>query len=374
MANLLDYLAWRGDVPMGVDYFSETDNLALAEMAYTDFSGIVPGNGERIPLPEAKDAFFSNHTREELLKQKSYTAKAPLVLPDMADGDRFRETQLCYYINEVDKEADMQLSAVTCVLPDDTVYVAFRGTDGSVVGWKEDFNFSFLPETAGQKRAVEYLNHIGRVFRQPLRVGGHSKGGHLAVYASAFCEEYIQNRILQVYSNDGPGFRQELTVKEGYLRIRDRVFSIIPDTSVIGLLFSEHERHTVVASSARGLAQHDGFSWKIRRNRFVRARLSETGRLAQGVLGNWLESMNDSDRETLTDLVFSLFESTGQERFSAMNAQKLKTAEAMINASLGLPREKQQALLRLIAQLAQSSSQTAAGFLARFLKDRSYTP
>ena len=365
MSNLFDYLRWRGDVPLRADPFAEVDNLVLAELAYTRFHDIVPADGRWISLREAHDAFFARHTREELLALKSFTARAPLLMPEMLSGERFRDLRLCCYVDEVDRDQEVQLSAVAFLLPDGTSYLAFRGTDGTLVGWKEDFNFSFQPETEGQRRAVAWLNRAGSELRGPLRVGGHSKGGNFAVYASAFCDSRIQDRILQVYSNDGPGFRQEVTEKEGYLRILDRVFSIIPDTSVFGLLFSGKTRHHVVASSAAGITQHDALTWEVQRNRFVPAELSDTGKTIQSLLGGLIGQMNDEDRKNLTETVFALLASTGQESFRGINEQPWKSVGNVITTGLSMSREKQSELFRQLGQLGQTGSQAAADVLTK---------
>ena len=360
MATIFDYLDWRADVPLSVDPFNEVDNLVLAELAYTDFNEIVSGDATGIPLPDACRSFFSRHTRKEILASKSFTARAPLLMEGMMNGKRFGNMVLKNYI---DRSGDgFQLSAVTFGLDDGTEYVAFRGTDGTVAGWKEDFNFSFMDETEGQRLAVQYLNGI----RGRLRVGGHSKGGNLAVYASAFCG--CQDRIFEVYSNDGPGFKEEIVQRPGFLQILPKVKKIIPDSSIIGLLFSVSEDYRIVKSSASGIKQHDGFTWQVKRNRFENAHLSEMSKMIQKTIGSWLGTMSDQDRQSLTDLVFSLIESTGQNRFSSMNADKWKTAESILNAVLQLPRDKQQEGLKLIGQLSQSGGQTITDYLSRLIK------
>lgn len=367
MANIFDYLDWRADVPLSADPFNEVDNLIFSELSYTDFGGIVPDDGTEIPLPEALAAFFALHTREEILASRSYTARAPFLMEQMADGARFRDVRLCRYVSETDTARDMQFSALTFRMPDGISYVAFRGTDGSVVGWKEDFNITWLPETEGQSRAAAYLDAAGQAIDGPLYVGGHSKGGNLAVYAAAFCVREVQDRILAAFSNDGPGFRSEVIRSDGYQRIRPRIVSIVPEDSVIGLLLSSQVEHRVVGSAANGILQHDGFSWTVRRNRFTDAQLSKSSEFVDKALESFLEQMDDETRRTLVTTVFSLFESTGHDSFSEINHQKWKSAEAIIAATRELPRERQLELLRLIAQLSQSGGHTAADYLSAFL-------
>ena len=362
MADMFDYLNWRGDVPFSADPFNEVDGLILAELAYTNFENEFPANAS-ISVQDVRDAFFARHTREELLESSSWSAKAALFLEEMSEGARYRGTRLCGYINEIDREKDAQIAAVTFLLDDGTAFVAFRGTDGSLVGWKEDFDLSYLTATEGQRRAVVYMNEAGRSINRPLRTGGHSKGGNFAVYAAAFCAPEISERILSVYSYDGPGFRREIVDSDEYMRILPRVCSIVPDTSIIGRLLASKCEHRVVESRNTGIAQHDGFSWELLRNRFVEALPTETGRMIEAAMGDWLEQTDDETLRSFTETIFTLFEATGQETFSDMGARKLKSAEAMLAGMADLPKEKRRELRTLLKRLVASGGSMAAAHL-----------
>ncbi len=363
MAGILEYLDWRGDVPLDVDPFGEVDNLVLAELSYTDFGGIVSEQGQEVALTEACRMYFERHTHEEIMADKSFTARSPLLLEPMCGGARFQDTRLKWYVNEVHPDQDEQMAAITFLLPNGGIYIAFRGTDNTLVGWKEDFNFSYLSETPGQRRAVAYLNAVGRQTSGPLLVGGHSKGGNLAVYAAAFCDEMVQARIRTVYTNDGPGFRQDILDTEGYARILPRVISLIPDTDIIGQLLSNRCACRVVKSEARGIWQHDGFTWSVRRNRLVGADQSDLSLLAGKALGGWLEQMNDETRRSFTATVFAMFESAGLDTVDGMLTHKWKSLEAMLAALRGVPRDKLQEALRIMRALGESGRQVTAQYL-----------
>lgn len=364
MANLFDYLSWRGDVPLSLDPFGEVDALLLAELAYVDLAGLVPAEGSA-SLREVCAGFFKTHSRAELAEGGNSGFKAALQLEEMCAGSRFRDTRLFYYVSEIDREREAQFAAVTALLPDGTAFVAFRGTDSTLVGWKEDFHLACLPQTEGQRRAAAYLDAVGAALDRPLRVGGHSKGGNFAVYAASFCASVLQERIEAVWSFDGPGFRAEVLEAEGYRRMLPKIRSVVPDTSVIGRLLSSASVPRVVKSGASGIQQHDGFTWALRRNRFVEAPPTELGLLLEKALGNWLENMDDETRESLTDTVFSLLEATGQDSFHAMSEQKWKSAEAVAASMVWLPREKRQELRKLAGRLLQSWGQSAAAYLPR---------
>ena len=362
MVNISDYLNWRGDVPFSVDPFNEVDNLILALLAYADFRGIVPPDGQEVSLQAVRQAYFERYPREELQEDASFAGRAALLMDEMVTGGRFRDMALCFSLDELDTQKEVQLAAMTFRLGDGSAYIAFRGTDGTIVGWKEDFHFSYQDATEGQNRAVEYLQRVASAVDAPLRVGGHSKGGNLAVYAAAFCGPQLQERLLSVYSNDGPGFRQDITEREGYDRILPKVVSIIPDT-VIGLLLTSRYRHLVVKSDAAGILQHDGFTWQVLRNRFVTSQLTPTGEFIEQTLSLWLEQMDNSERETFTNTVFFPFEATGAETLAELGEQKWKTAEAFLTSLRDIPRENQKDTLRILGQLAQSGGKTAATYL-----------
>ena len=368
MANIFDYLEWRCDVPFSVDPFNEVDNLVLSELVYSNFKGVLTMDGTEVSLQEACEAFFRLHTHEEILADKSFVARAPLLMETMLMGERFKDTRLCFFLDETDTAKDLQLAAVTFLLPDESAYIAFRGTDSTLAGWKEDFDFSFLPETEGQARAVRYLNQVGAKIPGVLRVGGHSKGGNLAVYAAAFCNPEIQDRIQTVYTNDGPGFQKDMLSGEGYQRILPKIASIVPETSIIGLLLFSKANHRSIKSSQSGILQHDGFSWEVARNRFIPMPFSDLSKLIQKSLSDWLNQMTDEDRRDFTEVIFSLFESTGADTFDEINQQKWKSIEAIITAVRKIPKEKQAEFLTFLQHLGQSGGQTITEYIAGKLR------
>ena len=359
MPDIFDYLDWRGDIPLSADPFNDVDNLILAELAYTEFDEILSGAERPVSLIKAHREFFKTHSREEILEETSLTAKAPLIMDGMVSGGRFRNITLSDYVDIIDTDKGYQFAAVTMRLGDGTAYVAFRGTDSTIVGWKEDFIMSYLPETEGQRKAIEYLNMVGSKLRRPIRVGGHSKGGNFAVYAAAFCKDKVRNKIINVYTNDGPGFRDEVMNDEAYKRIVPLVISIVPDTSVIGMLLASKVRHRVVRSSATGLLQHDGFTWQVMRNGFVPAEISELGRFVMDTQRDWLSKIDDRSREAFVNTLFSLFEATGLDTFGEMSDSKLKSAERILASIQELPREQQREMVKIVRQLFRSSRHAA---------------
>lgn len=365
MPNVFDYLSWRADVPLWVAPFNPVDNLILSELIYTDFAGVVPTDGSAVSLEQARDRFYELHKREEIEARTaySYTARAPFLMDAMLEGSRFRGLRLLGYEAVTDKDATAQFAAAVFLLPDDSAYVAFRGTDGTLVGWKEDLILSYRSGTQGQLLAVDYLTRAGAMTELPLRVGGHSKGGNLAIYAAAHADPALQDRLLRVYSNDGPGFRDEVRSLAGYQRIQPKCLSIVPDTSFVGLMLDCDCQRQVIKSSASGLVQHDGFTWECGPRDFLPAELTRTGAYLEKTLDNWVARQDDATLRSLVDSLFSVFEATGEETFHSMSTKKMRSAELMMAAFRALPKEKQRELLAATGKIVTSSGATAKELL-----------
>ena len=271
MANLLDYLDWRGDLTLKQSPFNEVDNLILAELAFVDFNGIVPGprEGPAVVLEEAAERYLERFPAGEKIDMGVLVPdEIPDMVRKMARLPRFRSMRLGCFADRLDADNAQQFAALTVETGDGAVYCSFRGTDDTLAGWKEDFHMAYVSQIPAQKLAVEYLETVARQYpRRKLRLGGHSKGGNLAVWSGVFCRPAVQKRIQAVWSNDGPGFHDDILVLPQYRRLADRITTIVPKSSVVGMLLEHGEDYVVVDSREQGLMQHDGFSWQVTGNR-----------------------------------------------------------------------------------------------------------
>ena len=370
MADIFDYLKRRGVISFAEDPFNEVDNLVLAVLAYADFNGILDNSFNKVDLETADRSYFEKHSRSNAKRSLFHFVKAPLLMDDMLKGERFRDTVLTKYVDIVNSDKDMQMAAVTFLLNDGSVYVAFRGTDTTVTGWKEDFNMSYLPDTEGQLSAVRYLNEVGREIKGPIRVGGHSKGGNFAVYAAAFCDREIQDRIVAVYTNDGPGFRDEVMEREAYKRILPKVVSIVPDTSIVGMLLTSNVGPIVVKSKDVGLLQHDALTWKVERNRFKQTKQSAVGSFINNSQKEWLSNLDDESREMFVNTLFSFFEATGMATFNEMIVNGRTSTGRIIATVRNLPKEKQAVMITVMGGLLQSSRHVISRRIGNIRKRR----
>ena len=307
--NFLTYLEWRGDMSVEVCPFNEIDALILTELVYVRFEDVVPKVGEKgeITICRANEKYVRKSQRE----LPDYRRKEEL-LEVLAKCPRFADMTLCNYESTMDIAEHKQFAAMHINISKAQTFIAFRGTDSTLVGWREDFNMSFMMPVPAQEAAVDYVNKTMRGLFKRYLFGGHSKGGNLAIYSAVFCKSLLQNKIETVYSFDGPGFSRKVVNDAAYKRIADRIEAFVPVASIIGMLMEHAENYKVVESKEKVLMQHEGFSWEVYRDGFVLVDDFEpfTKKLGSA-LKNWLDGMSSSDRKALVDELFRVFENAG---------------------------------------------------------------
>ena len=360
MANLLDYLDWRGDLTLEQSPFNEVDNLILAELSFVDFKEIVPapGEGESVNLREAAEAFFAKFPAGEKIDMGVLVPAAiPDMLRKMADSRRFGDMRLNCFVDHLDVGRGEQFAALAIETGDKTLYLSFRGTDDTLAGWKEDFELACMPEVPAQKKALDYVRDAAKQFpRKKLRLGGHSKGGNLAVYAGVFCPESVQRRIIAVWSNDGPGFHTDLLDLPEHRRIAERIYSIVPKSSVVGMLLEHEEDYTVVDSDQLGFMQHDGFSWQVMGDHFVTLRqVTRQAHLSDQELRKWVHGLSVEQREVFVNAMFDVLTASGAVTLTDLKDDSFKAVGAIIKAMKDLDKETRDGLWDFLAILFKSN-------------------
>ena len=324
--NFLDYLDWRGDIKFEERQLNEVDNLIFSTLAYTDMEGLIGENGTTI------SELYQAYTNAEY-DQSNMVINPKLLLEKAAQSERYKNVLVKYYINKIDTERNLQFSAVTFEVNKKISYIAYRGTDNTLAGWHEDCNMSYLPKTPGQFEAAEYLNRISEKSEHDLIIGGHSKGGNFAVYAAAFCKNNIQERILKVYSNDGPGFNSTIANSKEYLDIIPKTEHIITDSSIVGILLSSKSKRKVIKSSAMGFDQHNPYTWNVFCTEFEKADgLSQASIFMDTTTSKWIDSLNDDSKKILIDSVFNSLELCGATTINDIADKKWEVYNSVLKA------------------------------------------
>ena len=333
MANTMHaYLKEYGDVPLAERPMNDVDSLVLCQLAYLKFDGLVPGIDVNAPSVTLKE--LAEHPKADgLFADERYEKDNRGLFEGMLAGRRFCNLKLNCYINIVEKEWETQFSAITYILEDNTIYVAFRGTDETIVGWKEDFNMAYLSPVPGQAMSVKYLNMVTEKFGNLFYVGGHSKGGNFAIYSAMKCVPKVQERILKIYCMDGPGFRPEVLEECGYERIAGRVVKLLPHSSLIGMLFEWDTRYRVVESGSFGLAQHNPYNWKVKNGEFVMAEdIYERTRIADNTLNEWILSLDEGQIRLFVDTLYQVISASEADDLIAITADWKRSMMGVVAA------------------------------------------
>ena len=313
MSNILSYIKKYGHLSFEELDFNEVDNLIFSQLIYINFSNIVPNKISKTEYTSIKNA-----TEEYYKIHKTLKASIGLLIPDeilpmlkqLSECNRFANLKLHGYIQETNQKEIKQFSSIAIEIKENLYYIAFSGTDDTIIGWKEDFNMGFMNFIPAQKTALKYLNKYMNSLDGKFILGGHSKGGNLAIYAASKCPFYKKNDIINIYNNDGPGFNKKIIDSIGYKQIEEKIIHFVPESSIVGLLFNHTGKLNIVKSNQIGLFQHDAFSWKTANNQFIGlSELSAESKLINESLKTWLAEMSESEIKEFINSLFDILES-----------------------------------------------------------------
>lgn len=327
MGNVIDYITWRGDLSFSQDGFNEVDNLILSSISYVAFEKVL---GRDLHGEMSLKELASYIGNEEPDYDKCIAEGVGLkILKEAGNSQRFCNVVVSKYCTLYNKDKDLQFAAAEFVLTDEESYVAYRGTDNTIAGWKEDCLMAVL-ETEAEKEAVNYLNYVASGSSRKLYIGGHSKGAHLAVYASARCYDSVRERIEYAFSNDGPGFTAQFVDSEDATRIIPKIYRIIPEESVVGMLMIPLGEPHVIKSGSKRLKQHDLLNWTVSGNRFVRAgKLKSNAIKTDRSIKHWAEDFDEEQKINLINDLFAVLEASGVDTISEIQSNLMKTFPQM---------------------------------------------
>lgn len=330
--TVIEYLQTYGDISFREKPLNDVDSLALCQLSYLKFDGMVSDvrhNGPSVTLQEISE----RQDVDKLFGDVRFEKENRALFKALLSGRRFRNMKLNCYINLVEKEWETQFSAITFILDDGTLFLAFRGTDETIVGWKEDFNMAFLNPVPGQEYSVKYVNMVTGWLHHPFYLGGHSKGGNLAVYSAMKCAPFVQKRIQKIYSMDGPGFRPEILKECNYNAIEDKVVKLLPHSSMIGMIFERDIHYRVVESKSHGLLQHDPFSWLVDEDHFEDvADIYESQKVMNAALNEWILSLNEEQVRVFVDTLYQVISASQADDLISFTADWKKSMNGVIAA------------------------------------------
>lgn len=362
MNNLINYLKWRGDLNFSISPLNEVDALIFSELVYLDFSEYTKITS--VALSSIKEQYF-NDKRDVIFKDnyiikdfyKTVGKEITMLLKASGKSDRFKNVHISDFEAYDCEDTPMQFGACTFHFDENKIFIAFRGTDNTLNGWKEDCLIAVSDNIPSQEKAVEYLEKIANKYPDSnIYLGGHSKGGNLAIYASAKAKADIKNRIEIIYNNDGPGFLKDFIESQDYKDISHKITKFVPQSSFIGMLLEHDEDYIIVKSESHSFWQHNPFSWDVVGKSFVHLdEDTKSIRFAEKNMKELLEGLTTEQKKQIIDSVFQIMAEGGKITFDDIRKEGIKNIPTMIKAFNQIDQESKKSLVNGISLLAKLS-------------------
>ena len=358
MKNMLDYIKEFGHVSFEERAFSEIDALVLTELEYLPLEKVVPSdeNGENFVTVKEIAEYMQEH-KQELFDENPMmiTEERHEVSQVIVDAPRFQSLKFFGVVSVWDKDSTKQFAAVTVEVEPSVRLVIFRGTDETLIGWKEDFLMTYSPLVAAQTDAKEYLAKQASLWGGDLMVSGHSKGGNLAIYAAATQEEDVQLRIVDIFCFDSPGLYRSVLETKGYQNIVPLAMRYIPQDSLVGLMLESEVPYVIVKSNATGAMQHSAMTWEIEDGQFIKMeKLTKNSQLNDQTFKKWTESVSDEELELFWNVFFELLFSVGIDTVNDLYGQFMHYVQEFLKAAGDMDEEKRELLTRIALLLVST--------------------
>ena len=357
MGIIFDYLDQVAYDSIYETPFNELDMLMLTEITYLPFDQIVSNQIS----PDCTCRLFEAAEKVPQDLSMLVTKNRLKLLEKVASSTRFKNIKLMGYVNDIDPDVQKQFAAMIFKIKPETYVLTFRGTDDSIIGWKEDFHMTYMDQVPAQKTAVNYLRKAMDALPGQFILTGHSKGGNLASYAASQIEPEYQERIQIIYSYDAPGLNHSVITSQGYQTISDKIKRYIPQGSIVGMMLETPKQAQIVKSTAiGGLAQHDTFSWQISDQTFVLLdNLNPDSLQVDKTLKNWVDSVSDEELKDFFDLFFGLILDAGISSINDLtkleNFNKILAVFENANALTDEEREMLTRLAKLLVDMRYQS-------------------
>ena len=374
MANILDYLRWRGDLDFAQTPLNEVDALIFCQLSYMKLDGLVHSDfsnrqGKGMTLAEAAEAYSAAPDYGERSNVGALINPLSVDLLQKAGATRrFGSLEVSGFVNKIDEANDEQFSAITFSCGKEWNFIAYRGTDDTIVGWKEDFMLAYMDNVPAQLDALAYFTQAAAALKGGFYLGGHSKGGNLALFSAAKATAKDQKRVLAIYDNDGPGFAENFFNTPGYLAIADRLRTFVPRQSIVGMLFSNAGHYVTVDNELKDMVmQHDPFSWLVGPNAFVACgQTGDESRFVGKTLNEWFKTLSTEEKRIFVESLFQILEGSKAKTNFELSKNWFESIVGMKKSLDSLPKSSRETMRKNIQLLVKI---VADEFTSRLLPD-----
>lgn len=353
MSNMVDYVNWRGDIPLTLENFNEIDKMVLSRFSYFRFQRINANDDDTIQTITSRLI--------QTLKKEDYNIAGDYDLTRALNrSQRFKNLKVTDYYEILDEDVQKQFAAICIHLPQNVIYVSYCGTDDTMVGWKEDFNLSFMTGVPSQKEGVTYLSKIAKKYpNSKFILGGHSKGGNVAVYSAVFSKKDIRDKILEIINHDGPGFDDKVLELDSYKDVLNRIHTYIPQSSVFGRLLGHKEEYKIVKSNEKGIMQHDIYSWQVMGTKIIQMDKTTNGSdFIDATMRNWLKDIPMEERRDVIDAIYKLVMTRNAKTWKEFNQKRYRNIGAVLKQYKNLSETDKEMIKDATTKLANAAKES----------------
>lgn len=353
--NIIEYVNWRGDISFNEHPLNCVDALIFSQLIHISYEYFLPNPHENsFTIQNIYKTLKCSDFYSRFIKTKSEKQQDAFLLLELCSSSkRFSNVIFCDYEQIFEKENECQFAAGTYILDDkaQTKIIAYRGTDSSIIGWKEDFNLVYLDPIPSQKYATQYLDSFFKKHKGNIYLSGHSKGANNAIYASMNVAKKVQKRIVTIFNFDGPGLKKDQIESEQFNIIKNKINSYYPSFCLVGQLFYKKKQYQIISSNAKSFSQHDPFTWKINKETFEHELcFAKESVILIDILNSVLSKFTIKEQQKIIDSFFSVFLSAGLTTFEDYEDNKFKYAAKMISAYASLEPSCRMQIIQLITQ------------------------
>lgn len=383
MAHLLDYVTQAGSKTVADFPLNELDVASLNELGYLPYQEHL-----KIQMDWSKFHLLADLVSQVADQDRTFdflvTKERIALLEAVLAAPRFEGLALGRYVNDISQEYERQFAAMIWDLPAaGHRQVVFRGTDDSLIGWKEDFHMSYQRRIPAQQLALAYLKTYLEEGAGTVVVSGHSKGGNLALYASSFLPLDLQERLMSVHIYDAPGLHESVVGSLGYQGLKPKVVAFRPREAIIGVMLGSDLTYQTVASLGKGMEQHDMSNWQVAGDTFVAVDgLSDLSLSLEKTFDDWLTTHSSRDLKLLFDTCFDLFFDAGIDSLNDLSGNTNQALKQLLATANQLDKNQRDFLLKTVGDLIglyqkhalerawQERSAAVTAFLAKWQSGR----
>ena len=345
MEDITKYINIYGNYTFKEKQFNEVDNILFTLLVYLNFEGLFKN---KITIEEISKLYFQKFSENKINSSSSLQKKIIKLLKMMSTKIRFKDVEIYNYIKI---KENTQFGAMSFRFNKNEIYVSYEGTDNSLIGWKENFETSYKFPVKSQEESIKYINDVIKRKDRIIYIGGHSKGGNLAMCASMYAKSDIKKRIKKIYNNDGPGFNLEQFNSKEWYNIQNKLITLAPEDSIVAYLLNHQNNIKIVKSTAKNIKQHDPTTWECFGEFFEIGIRTETSKELEDKITKWANNYNYSKREKFITTIFNLIETSYSKTKTTSKTSQISTFISIIKETKKLNKKEKDFLIDILKSL-----------------------